>query len=342
MVTEYVKSMSPWGSRPTPQGWRPVLSRLDTEQLARLLGTATAVSDASDRLRILAELAPHLPENLLPQAVTAATAVPFRQEKPMPAMWGDPLSRGLEWYLRAGSREGLYKTGGGPGEGSDDDLATEMPKLIGLYARLELPFPAAARRDSVGDELTFVWSALAHARSAAWPDDHVTRLLSSARGLSAHALGQVWAAAAAVSQPAARARALTGLLPLLPTPLDRGAVGEALSAALAISQPDGRAAALTKLVPHVPAGERDGVTAQALAAAELITWPDDRAAALSSLVAVLPVHLVGPAMIAASSIALPRARARALTSLLSVVPAADREHVVDTVLESCWNIDSPT
>jgi hypothetical protein len=134
-------------------------------------------------------------------------------------------------------------------------------------------------------------------------------------------LAEVLAAAEAIRDDAARARALTDLAPYLPP----DHLTQALASAVAISDDAARARALTALIRHLPSHQQPTALAQALAAAAAIGDDAVRVRALAVLVPHLPSDqqptALAEVLAAAEAIRDDAVRARALAVLAPHLPS---------------------
>ena len=191
--------------------------------------------------------------------------------------------------------------------------------------------------------------ALASTAAISDPGARAQALTELAAHLSAdersEVLAQAVAAAAAISDPGARAQALTELAAHLSADERSEVLAQAVAAAAAISDPGARTQALTELAAHLSADERSEVLAQAVAAAAAISDPGARTQALTELAAHLSAdersEVLAQAVAAAAAISDPGARTQALTELAAHLSADERSEVLAQAVAAAAAISDP-
>jgi hypothetical protein len=273
--------------------------------LAKALDAAAIISNGYSRSEALANLAPHLPPDLVVQALSDAAA--------MTEARGDTLAS-LARHLPSELLPQVL-----PAISDDRDRAQALTALA--------PHVPADERPGVLSQ------ALAAAVGIADENARAHALTSLAPHLSPELMTQALTDASAITDENARSKALASLAPHLPSEL----LPEVLPA---ISQDRDRAQALTALAPHVPADERPGVLSQALAAAAGIADENARAHALISLAPHLSPELMTQALTDASAITDEHDRAIALTRMALHVSADDRPDALAQALDAVAAITS--
>ena len=219
---------------------------------AQGLAYARQVPDPWQRAEALEKLAPHLPENLLDQALPAAREIGIESARAealaalAPHLPPDLLAQALA----------------AAGEIRDADDRTQA--LAALAPRLA--------------EVGYPQEALAAAREIEYADDRARALAALAPHLPPEqqpkVLAEALAAARKIEDAGGRARVLTALAQHLPPEL----LPEALTAAKEIKDADDRARVLTALAERLPE-----LLPEALTAARETRNADDRARALTAL-----------------------------------------------------------
>ena len=204
------------------------------------------------RIRVLARLAPHLPEWLLQEALVTAREI----ESPggragalvclAPHLPEELQERAMEQALGA-VREVESSLGRAR---ALMELAPRLPEVLQEPA-LEDAL-AAAREIVNADSRTVVFEQLA----PRLPEE-----------LQERAMVEALAAAREIESSLGRARALIKLAPQIPAKLQGRALGEALTAAREIERDPQRAEVLAKLAPHLPEEPRLKALGEAVAAA---------------------------------------------------------------------------
>jgi len=144
-----------------------------------------------------------------------------------------------------------------------------------------------------------------------------------------------------------RAEALAAVAEALPEGSGQAILDEAIAAARDIPRPRDRALTLRMLVPQVRAGRRDDVVAAALAAAEEVEWGGDvdndlaaRAVLLPPLAPYLSEGLVSKALGAARALGDPTMRGRILAMLAPHLAPDDRAVVLGEALAAARAINA--
>jgi hypothetical protein len=256
-------------------------------------------SDAELGAQALAALAPHLPASLLPEALADAWAI---HDKSARARALAALAPHLPASLLPDALAAARK------------LSNEWVRADALVA-LAPHLPASLLPDALA-------AALAAARTISDKSLRANALTALAPHLPPEqrnlALTNALAAAGAISEDwgGSRADALAALAPHLPALL----LPEALYAAWAIHDKSARARALDALAPHLAAS----LLPDALAAARTIPNEWVRADALVALAPHLPESLLPDALAAARTISREWVRADALTALTPHLPPEQR------------------
>jgi len=225
-----------------------------------------AFRDIEARAYTLAGLAPHLPEDLLVEALEAARGIASEWRR------ADALAA----------------------------LAPHLPKELRAQALAEAL--AAARAIEEAEARAKALTALASHLPKDLREQVLAEALDAARTIEleqyrAEALAalapklaeagypaEALAAARGIEEAEARAKALAALAPHLPEGLREQLLAEALAAARAIEEAEARAKALAVLAPHLP----EGLLAEALNAVREIRDERYRARALAALAPYLP------------------------------------------------------
>ncbi len=311
---------------------------------------ARQMPDPKQRAEALANLAPHLPPGLLPDALDAARQLldPKQRAEALTALTphlpdsdrGAALSKALHAarsidhpYLRARALA---------------DLAPLLPPNLlpdALEAARQIPDdPYGSRAHALANLAPhlpqhLLPDALETARSL--PNDFLGSRAHAFANLAPHLppdlLPDALEAAREISDPDDRARALDNLAPPLPPNI----LPDAPAAARQLEPPRSRAEALANLAPLLPPEDREAALAHALEAAREISDPDDRARALANLAPHLPPNLLPDALEAARQIDHPRSRAEALANLAPLLPPEKREAALAHALEAARQIPYP-
>ncbi len=308
--------------------------------------------DEEKRANALAGLAPHLPEELLDEALAAA------RELPEESLLGNPRARALAALAPRLAELGYPQEALATAREIGDEyhraealagLASHLPQELlsqALAAAREIKggdararaLAALAPHLPEGLREQALRKALAAAREIGDADDRAEALAALTPHLPEELLSQALAAAREIGDADARARALAALAPHLPEDL----LGEALAAAREIGNEYHRAEALAGLAPHLPEDLREQALREALAAAGEIGWESARARALAALVPHLPEDLreqaLREALAAAREIGDEFARAWALAALAPHLPQELREQALREALAAAREI----
>ena len=280
---------------------------------------ALSMPDEGARARALAALAPHLPQNLLPQALKAAGEIrwPLARVLALAA-----LAPHLPHHLREQALQQAFKAAE-----AIEDADDRAQALAALAPHL----PQSLREQALQQ-------ALQAAGKIRRPDARAQALAALAPYLPHDLLPQALKAAGEIERPDARVQALTALAPHLPQNLRKQALQQALQAAGEIERPDARAQALAALAPHLP----HDLLPQAFKAAEAIEDADARAQALAALAPHLPQSLreqaLQQALQTAEEIDDAHNRAKALTALAPHLPQSLREQALQQALQTAGKI----
>jgi len=258
---------------------------------------AKNIRDESYRSHALSALAPHLPPELLAQAMQAAQGI-GREIPRTEALHA--LAPYLPPELQAQALQDWQEFG----------LEYLKVSFFGERAsRLPPELLAQALQDAQGIGYEFARAEALSVLASHLPD-----------GERAEVLAQALQAAQGIWKNSYRIDTFSVLAPLLPPEL----LAQALQAAQEIRDEDYRAWALIALASHLPDGERAKVLAQALQAAQRIGDEGYRAWALSALAPHLPdderAEVLSQALQAAQEIRVETIRARALSALTSHLP----------------------
>jgi hypothetical protein len=264
---------------------------------AQGLSYARQVPEDGQRAEALAGLAPHLPRELLAEALAAVREIRYAGDRSKTLV-------GLASHLPA---ELLAEALAAAREIRDEEYRA---KALAALA----PHLSQEQRETVLAE------ALVAAREIEYESTRAEALARLAPHLPADLLAAALAAARGIRDERWRAKALAGLIPHLPEELRREVLAEALAVAREIKGEDGRARALAALAPHLPQEQREAVLAEALAAAREIRDEEYRAKALAALAPHLPGDLLAKALTAAREIESEWYRAEALAGLAPHLP----------------------
>ena len=295
----------------------------DTEVPLQILAKAFAMTTLTGdyhtlfvRSYALATLAPLLPDELLAEALAAASAMGRRfTTAPGTSLTAEALAAlapSLPDPLLAQALEAA--TG----------ITDPQPRAKALAALApRLPDPLLAQ-------------ALEAATGITDPQPRAKALAALAPRLPDPLLAQALEAATGITDPQPRAKAFAALVPHLRGEQRAAAVADALEAARAISVPYDRAAALAALAPHLSDQQRSEALAQALKAAWSETEPEFRVRALVSIAAHLSgeerSETVTQALDTVGAITDPDARARTLVvELAPCLPDQFLAQALDTV-----------
>ncbi|MBX0328192.1 CHAT domain-containing protein [Oscillochloris sp. ZM17-4] len=284
-----------------------------TISYVQALEVTRAIVDEQSRALALSELAPHLPDALLPSALEAARAIVDEQSR---ALALSELAPHLPDALLSSALEAARA------------ITNEQSRALAL-GQLAPHLPAP-------DQLVTYQAAFeaAHAIANRW-----SRALALGQ-LAPHlpapdqpaAYQAAFEAARAIANERSRALALGQLAPHLPDTL----LFSALKAARAIANERSRALALGQLAPHLP----DTLLLSALKAARAIANEHGRAEALCQLAPYLPDTLLFSALKTALAIANERSRALALGQIAPYLPAPDQPAAYQAALEAALAISN--
>ncbi|MCS6993056.1 MAG: hypothetical protein NZP74_04425, partial [Anaerolineales bacterium] len=292
-----------------------LLPHLPPDLLPEAVAAAREIRDADARARVLTALAKRLPPELLPDALAAAREIE-----------GDfARTRVLTALVKRMPPEFLSEALAATGEIADVYWRTRA--LVALVAHLPTELLSEALdiarkiRDAdnraralsaLAEQVTEIWSeALAAAQEVKNGTARSKVLIALAARMPMGLLQGTLAAAREIKDADDRARALTALAPRLPPDL----LPEALAAAREIEGEYSRADALTALAPRLP----PELLPEALAAVREIQDADARARALTALAERFP-ELLPEALATAREIKSDIVRARALTALAERLP----------------------
>jgi hypothetical protein len=281
---------------------------LPPDLLAQALETATAITDDDARAQALTGLAPHLPPDLLARALDAATAITDERHR------AQALTR-LAPHLPAADQPAVLARALAAATAIADD--SSCADALAAVA----PHLPTAEQPAVLAQAVAVATAIADISS------RTDELIKLAPSLSHDLLAQVLAST--ITGDSYRPWALAKLAPHLPPDL----LAEALGAA-AVSVDMIRARALAGLAPHLP----PDLLARALDTATAITDERHRAEALAGLAPHLPPDLLSRALDTAATITNDADCAQALTALAPRLPAADQPAVLARALAAATAI----
>ena len=290
---------------------------LPADLLAQALTAATAITSDYRRANALAALAPYLPADLLAQALAAATAITnddFRAEALIGLAPHLPEAEQAAMLARA-----LTAT------------ATDHSRAL-ILTSLAPHLPEAERPAALAQ-------ALAAAIAAAVPSDpHSSSDAEALTGLApylpADLLAQALTAATAITDKGSRAKALAGVAPHMPEAERPAALAQALAAAADRIGFGPRQDALALLAPHLPAD----LLAQAVAAFTAAASDGFDLLTLAELAPYLPADLLAQAMAAATAITNDHYRACSLAMLAPHLPEAERPAVLALALAAATAI----
>jgi hypothetical protein len=253
------------------ESWRAkalmeLASHLPEEQQGAVRAEALAAARVGNdwrRARVLSWLAPHLPPDLLGEALAAARSIADDWRR------ADVLS-GLVPHL------------------PEEQQATVLGEALAAARAIanEVNWPEALMELAPHLSPDLLGEVLVAARAIV--DDRRAGVLS---GLVPHlpeeeqatVLGEALAAARAIQDEEHRAEVLSTLAPHLPPDQQLLVLAEALAAARFIQNEEDRAEILHSLAPHLPEEQQGAVRAEALAAARFIQNEEARAEILHSL-----------------------------------------------------------
>ena len=275
---------------------------LPAELLADALSAAKTIGDEQYRAAALAALAPHLPAE--------------QQQEVLADALRDAKAIGDEQY-RAAALAALAPHL--PAEQQQEVLADALRDAKAIGDEQYRAAALAALAPHLPAEL--LADALSAAKTIGGEQYRAAALAALAPHLPAEQQQEVLAdalsAAKTIGGEQYRAAALAALAPHLPAEL----LADALRAAMAIGGDRARADALVALAPHLPAEQQQEVLADALRDAKAIGDEHIRAAALAALAPHLPAELLADALRDAKAIGDEGARAKAIAALAPHLPA---------------------
>lgn len=309
--------------RATAQAW-PIVrlaASLGADQLARALAGAIAIANPFGRAEAIAGLAPHLPDDLLWQALPSA-AIPEHAARAR-------ALTGLLPHMPARLRRQLLDDAlAAVAAISTDDSYGRSNALIDLAPHLP--------EQRLGE-------ALLTAININYPFAQAEALAGFAPCLPPDLLDQALDAALTVSDPWARTRAIAGLAPYLPAPQRERALAAGMGAATGVTgdQPYVRAKALLELAPVLKTAARRAALIEALNAAAAIPFsdPDGRVEVIRSLAGQLPDDLLDRALSVLGRAGVPAGRAIAVAALSTHLPDSERCDAVNIALDALAEID---
>jgi len=261
------------------------------------LKIALAIESEKTRAQVLVELAPHLPQSLLAEALAAARAI------------GDERARadalvGLAQYLPAELRVSVEAEVLAAVQAIGDERA-RADALVRL-----IPYLPETLLTQVMSQTLAAVQAIGDERARA---DALVRLIPYLpEALQTEVISETLAIARQMSDDRARADVLVGLAPHLPTDL----LTEALAVARTMNDDRARADVLVKLAPRLPTD----FLAESLAVARAMNDDRARADVLVSLAPHLPVDLLTESLAVALAMNDDRARADVLVGLAPHLP----------------------
>jgi hypothetical protein len=308
-----------------------------TEFLYSALEAAVAIQEYSERAQAVAKLAPHLPQELLGEALTAVeTAIGHPDYTAALAALAPRLPPELldEAFIAVKDMLYLFESD------RPSALATLIPFLPPQQQRTVLAeaLEAAKSIDLASDRVEaltklvpllsseqtkpLVAEALEAAKSIDFRDESLgsqaraDALAALSTCLPPELVGEAFTAAEAIPDHARRAVALAALAPSLPPEL----LSKALADAIAINVDESKAIVLAALGPRLPSELLD----EAIVAAKGLRYVDNLAKALAALAACLPTEKRKQAFQEALSWVMGRedtgAKAAALAELASRLP----------------------
>jgi hypothetical protein len=219
----------------------------------------------------------------------------------------------------------------------DDYLDDVTTALRDAERRTDQAVVAHRPAETLADELRYhLIAASITSRTTSIPLDLLVALLSEGVWTPRRALAH----ARRLPTPAARARALTALVPHLPPDKRAAVLDHALAAASAVASDYVRADALIRVAAHLPAEQRRSVLAEALTATAVVVGEHQRAERLRELAPQLSAERLRAALASADTIAGAGARALALTAIAPHLPADQRPAVFARALTAASMIAS--
>lgn len=289
---------------------------LSPELLQEALQATKTIADPGDRALALTKLAPHLPSELLVAAFGVAREL------------ATPESRALALVALA-----PYLTATARTQALSDALAASLAieskyervvSLVDLAPHLSDPLQGRAL-----DE------ALTATRSIPGEDERGRALVFLAPHLRADQLANALADAYTILDPLERVPALSALMPHLP-PEPRRRVGyDVIETARSLKPSHQKASLLAAVAPVLP----DGLLHAAIDVALSVEPPYDRVHVLTALLPRRPEALRDVALAAAHAVPNRYPRVNALLELVPHVSSAQRETILEEVLETALGID---
>ncbi len=311
---------------------------LPENMLYLALSRVQAIRNSHQRGQALAKLAPHLPAGLLPQALDIARAIGDWCEQ----AW---VLVSLVYVMPPAMREQVFDVALHVG---NDQHRAEV--LVSLAESLH------AISSDVGGELARVLDDVATIETG----DHRAMALAGIAPFLPQTLHQrLFDAVRSTKRSHDRARALVGVVPHLPESLLR----QVWDMVRELDQEDERVQVLVVLVPRLPAGlvrvvlsfargihtrrqrdallevlvprvAREGMWQQALDAAWGIADSDKRALTLVRAAPHVPQMMLKQVMVAVRGMQQDEAKTQALAAMLDYLPTEDRPYVVQELLRA--------
>ncbi|EFC82585.1 NB-ARC domain protein [Parafrankia sp. EUN1f] len=278
---------------------RQMIPHLPPELHDDAIAAATAMDDPDALSTALVDLAPHLSARLLASALQAAGTIQSTDSQ------SNALC-GLAKYLPPGLLgEALRITK------KIDNLADRCKSLISIAGQLP-----PHERSVIVDE---VLASVPTLDSISVRADVLARLVSSDVDAP---LDQVLTLTYSIDDPQERVRILTHLAGAASSPVRDTALAEALAAGREIPEDMYRAKALTDLIPLLPTGYRRQVLLEAVSAARRLNDKASVGQFQISLASCLPPNLIGPALMrTVNEIYVGAERADALATIVRRLPA---------------------
>ncbi len=296
---------------------------LPPDLLDKAFDLAQTVQDAYQRASALTDLAPHLPPHLLDKAFALAQTIEYEGNRPRVLM---DVALHLPEPVR---QDALLKALSAAQNMEDEsDRATALTDLVP-----HLPEPV--RQDAV-------WQAFTAAQTIEDEYSRASALMNLAPHLPPHLLDKTFDLAQSIQDEDQRAKVLTGLslLPHLPEPVRQDALRKALSAAQTMESDYPRASILTDLAPHLP----PDLLGQAFDRAQTMQDEYERARVLVDLAPHLsePIRrdALRKALTAAQNIEDESNRAWVLTDLVPHLPEPVRQDALLKAFRAAQNIQN--
>lgn len=298
---------------------RELPEREHVDALTAAFATASAMTDVSASLRLIAALAPEFPERATKTRIRAAAAINAGL-KAAEAIT-DPNQRGSEFAWLVPRLSG-HQRDEAVGHVLDAAAATTY-----AHERFYM-LNAVAQHLSGGDQRS---RAIEIARAYGDPSEGVQALMVLLPHLrddyARRANDEALTAAAEITLPATRSQMLVALVPHLPERQARQAIADALTAAAEITAPAERSQMLIALVPHLSEDQAQQAISDALTAAMAVDDPGHRVRALISLAPLVPrdqcLQVVMNARQAALAVNGPEQRGRHLGDVASLALLSD-------------------